>query len=147
MAKIEACTTIERPTDEVWTFMIDASNLPKWVPGNLEGKVTSEGPLGVGSMLLLKNSAWPKLVEFRITEYEPGRKTTMEVTTPQMIRGSVETFALENAEGRTKVDMTLDLKLNGFSSLLGPFVARSMRKEGEREVGNLKRIMESGSRS
>ena len=143
MAKIEASTTVDRPIEKVWNFMIDASNLPKWVPGNLEGRITSEGPIGMGATLQMKNSGWPKLVEFRVTEYEPGRKTTMEVTTPQMIKGSVETFTLENAEGKTKVNMTMDLKLNGLSSLVGPFVARTMKKEGQTEVGNLKRILES----
>jgi hypothetical protein len=100
----------------------------------------------MGTTLQMKNSASPKLVEFRITEFEPGRKSTMDVTTPQMMRGSRETFALENAEGKTRVNLTMDLKLHGFYTLVGPLVARSMRKGGETELGNLKRILESEAR-
>ena len=146
MAKIEASTTIERPSDEVWRFMTDVTKLPQWIPGLLEGKLTSEGPLGVGSTLQVKNSGRPNQIVFRVMEYEPGRKSTMEVTFPHMMSGSRETFALENAEGRTKVNLTLDLKLNGLYPLVGPFIVRSMRKEGETEVGNLKRIVESGNK-
>ena len=146
MAKIEASTTVDRPVEEVWNFMLDVSSLPKWIPGSLGGKVTSEGPIGMGTTLEMKNSASPKLVEFRITEFEPGRKSTMDVTTPQMMRGSRETFALENAEGKTRVNLTMDLKLHGFYTLVGPLVARSMRKGGETELGNLKRILESEAR-
>jgi len=147
VAKIVASTTIERPTDEVWSFMLDASNMPKWIPGFLEEKVTSAGPIGMGTTLQVKNSAWPHLVEFRITEYEPGRKSTMEVASPSMMKGSRETFALENAEGKTKLSLTMDMKLNGIYSLLGPFVGRSLRKGGETEVRNLKRTLESGIKS
>jgi len=143
MAKIAASTTIERPTDEVWKFMLDVSSLPKWIPGLLEGKVTSEGPIGIGTTLQVKNSAWPKQAEFRITEFEPGRKSVMEVTSPPMMKGTRETFALENAEGKTKLSLTLDMKLNGFYSLVGPFVVPSQRKIAETEIGNLKRVLES----
>ena len=147
MAKIMASTTIERPTDEVWKFLLDESNMPKWIPGLLEEKVTSAGPIGMGTTLQVKNKAWPHQFEFRITEFEPGRKSTMEVTSPHMVRGSIETFALENADGKTKLNLTFDLKLNGVYSLLGPFVVRSNRKAAETEVGNLKRVVESGSKS
>jgi len=147
VAKIVASTMIERPTNEVWNFMLDVSSLPKWIPGLLEGKVTSEGPIGMGTTLQVKNSAWPKLVEFRITEYEPGRKATMDITFPQAARGSRETFALENAEGKTKLNLTFDMKLNGLYSLVGPFVVPSQRKIAKTEVGNLKRVMESGAKS
>ena len=146
MAKIVASTTIERPTDEVWNFLLDAPSWKKWIPGLLEGKVTSEGPIGMGTTLQVKNKAWPHQFEFRITEFEPGRKSTMDVTSPHMVRGSRETFALENAEGKTKLSLTLDLKLHGFYSLVGPFVVPSQRKGGETEVGNLKRVLESGSK-
>ena len=147
MAKIVVGTTIERPADEVWKFMLDVPSLPKWIPGLLEGKVTSEGPIGVGTTLQVKNTAWPHQVEFRITEFEPGRKSVMDVTSPPMMKGTRETFALESAEGKTKLSLTLDLKLHGFYSLVGPFVVPSQRKGGETEVGNLKRVLESGSKS
>jgi len=143
MAKIEASTTIDRPAEKVWNFMLDVSSLPKWIPGLLEGKVTSEGPIGMGTTLQVKNSAWPKLVEFLITEYEPGRKATMDITFPHAARGSRETFVLENIEGKTKMSLTFDMKLNGLYSLVGPFVAPSQRKIAETEVGNLKRVLES----
>lgn len=147
MAKIVVSSTIERPTDEVWKFMLDASSWQKWIPGLLQGKVTSEGPIGMGTTLQVKNSAWPHSVEFRISEFEPGRKSVMEVTSPPMMKGTRETFTLENAEGKTKLNLTLDLKLHGFYSLVGPFVVPSQRKGGETEVGNLKRELESGSKS
>jgi uncharacterized membrane protein len=38
VAKIEASATVERPTDEVWRFVIDFPSGPKWDPDLLECK-------------------------------------------------------------------------------------------------------------
>jgi len=148
MVKIEASVMIDRPIEEVWKFAIDWAKGPQWDPGLLECKVTSEGPLGVGTTLQSKRTTrGAHLVVFRVTEYEPGRKLTAEMTYPQMMRGSSETYTLENAEGKTKVNVAWDMKLNGFYSLLGPLLARSTKKLCETQIGNLKRILESESQS
>jgi len=147
VAKIEASAMVERPTDEVWRFVIDFPNAPKVDPDLLECKVTSEGQLGVGTTLQSRRTTrGARLAVFRVTEYEPGRKLTAEVTSPKMMKGSRNTTTLENAEGKTKLNVAWDMKLNGFYSLLGPLLARSTKKLCETQVGNLKRILESEPR-
>ena len=150
MATIQMTTmaTIERPTDEVWKFVTDFPNGPKWDPGLIECKVTSEGPLGVGTTLQSKRKTrGANLIMWRVAEYEPGRKITAEVTAPQMIRGSRNTMTLEGSEGKTKFSVAWDMKLNGFYSLLRPFMASSVRKTAETQVGNAKRVLESEPKS
>jgi len=148
MAKIEASTTVDRPVDEVWRFAIDWAKGPQWDPGLIECKVTSEGPLGVGSTLQSKRTTrGAHLVVWRVAEYEPGRKLTAEVESPHLMEGSRQTIALENAEGKTKVNQTWDLKLNGFYSLLGPLLARSTKQTCETQLSNLKRVLESEAKS
>ena len=147
MAKIGASVVVDRPVDEVWRYSIDWTKGPQWDPGLLECKVTSEGPLGVGTTLQSRRTTrGARLAVFRVTEYEPGRKLTAEVTSPNMMKGSRNTTTLENAEGRTKLGIAWDMKLNGFYSLLGPLLARSTKKLCETQVGNLKRILESEPR-
>ena len=148
MAKITASTSIERPAEEVWKLAIDWSKGPQWDPGLVECRVTSEGPLGVGTTLRSKRTTRGlHLAEFRVTEYEPERRLTAEFTSPKMLRGSSETLTFQSAEGRTKVNLAWNLKLNGFYSLLGPFLAPSIKKGAETDLVNLKRILESGSKS
>lgn len=144
MAKIEASIVVDRPVEEVWRFVIDFPNAPKVDPGLIECKVTSEGPLGVGTTLQSRRTTrGANLIVWHVTEYEPGRKLTAEVTSPNMMKGSRNTTTLENAEGKTKLSVAWDLKLNGFYSLLRPFIAPSMRKLCETQVGNLKRVLET----
>ena len=50
MARFETSVTIDRPVEEVWKFITDLSNMPKW-SNILESKQTSPGPMGVGTMI------------------------------------------------------------------------------------------------
>ena len=144
MAKIEASTTVDRPVEDVWRAVIDFPNGPKWDPGLLECKVTSEGPLSVGSTVQSRRTTrGANLVVFRVTEYEPGRKFAAEVMSPRAMRGSRHMETLESVEGKTKYSIAWDLKVNGLYSLLGPLLARSSKKLAETQVGNLKRMVES----
>ena len=134
---------INRPVEDVWKFISDWSNAPKWMPSALEVKQTSAGPPGVGATL---ESRWQskRLSKgaSRVTEYEPGRKITLENTFPQMIRGSIQSFGLENVEGKTKLNSVWEMKISGFYRLIGPSLVRSLRKSNEVLVSNVKRILE-----
>jgi Polyketide cyclase / dehydrase and lipid transport len=148
LAKIGASVVVDRPVEVVWRLVIDFPNAPKVDPDLLECKVTSEGPLGVGTTVQSKRTTrGANLVVFHVTEYEPGRKVTAEVMSPNMMKGSRNTTTLENAEGKTKLSVAWDMKLNGFYSLLGPLLARSTKKLCETQVGNMKRILESEPQS
>jgi len=152
MAKIEASVVIDRPVEDVWKFISDWNNAPKWntwreARGLLEAKVTSEGPSGVGTTVQSRWSTRPHLAMSRIMEYEPGRKFTVEVTSPQMIRGTRESLSLENIEGRTKFNSAWELKFNGLFRLLGAFQIGRFRGFNEARIGNVKRILESEAKS
>jgi len=148
VAKIGASMMIDRPVDEVWRYSIDWSKGPQWDPGLVECKVTSEGPLGVGTTLQSKRTTrGAKLIDFRVAEYEPGRMLTAEVMSPHAMRGTRITQSLESVEGKTKVNIAWDMKLHGFYSLFGPLLAREANKGCETQVGNLKRVIESQAKS
>jgi len=144
MAKMEASVIIERPVEEVWKFVSDWSNAPKWMPTALEVKQTSAGPLGVGTTL---QSRWSGqfLVHSasRVTECEPGRKITLYNTSPQWMRGSTQSLSLENIGGKTKLNSIYEIKINGFYRLIGPLLLGRLRKGNEVSVSNVKRILES----
>jgi len=144
MAKMEASAIIERPVEEVWKFISDWSNAPKWMPGALEVKQTSAGPLGVGTTL---QSRWSSRLmahtASRVSEYEPGRKYTLWDTSPQWMRGSTQSLGLENVEGKTKLNSVFEMKINGFYRLVGPLLLGRLRKGNEVLVSNVKRILES----
>ena len=148
MAEFEASVVIDCPVEEVWKFISDWSNAPKWMPGALEVKQTSAGPLGVGTTL---QSRWSSRLmahtASRVSEYEPGRKITFWDTSPQWMRGSTQSLGLENIEGKTRLNSVWELKINGFYRLIGPFQVGNVRKFNEARISNVKHILESEARS
>ena len=142
MAKIEASIVVDRPAETVWKFMFDPSNAPKYDPDIISAKQTSDGPVAVGTTFEANRKKEGK-VSFRTVEYDPGRKLTWVVTSPRVMEGSKESIILEDIGGKTKVTNAWDLRLGGFYRLVGPFVARSMRKTAGAQANNIKRILET----
>ena len=144
MVKIEGSVMIDRPVEEVWKFISDISNLPKWEPAILEVRPTSAGPIGVGSTIEIrrKNMTIPQ----RITEYEPNRKFTFVVTSGPA-KGTTGTYSVEKIEEKTRITVSGDFKVNGIYKLVGPFITPSERREAVASLGNVKRILESEAKS
>jgi len=46
---LESSIVIRKAPDEVWSFLEDVSNVPKWDRGVASVRVTSPGPAGIGS--------------------------------------------------------------------------------------------------
>jgi carbon monoxide dehydrogenase subunit G len=138
--KIEASVVIDCTAKDVWNFMTDLSNTPKWDPGVLEVKQTSSGPLGLNATLESKHPK--RVMNERVVEYEPGQKFTLEFISGP-IKGTKVSYAMENADGKTRLTRSLDVKLNGFYKLAALFVGRSAQKERDAEINNVKRILES----
>jgi len=49
MTKVEHSVVINRPIEEVFSYVTDIGNWPQWNSGMLEGEHTSEGSMAVGT--------------------------------------------------------------------------------------------------
>ena len=49
MIRVETGVIVDRPSNEVFAFISNLENNPRWQAGMREAKVTSQGPLAVGS--------------------------------------------------------------------------------------------------
>ena len=146
MAKIEVNVVVDRPPETVWKFVFDPSNAPRYDPDITSAKQTSDGPVAVGTTFEANRKKEGK-VSFRTVEYDPGRRLTWVVTSPRAMEGSKESIVLEDIGGKTKLTNAWDLRLGGFYRLVGPFVARSLRKTAEAQASRIKRILESQAAS
>ncbi|MGW8252068.1 MAG: SRPBCC family protein [Anaerolineales bacterium] len=76
MINFENSIRIERPASEVFEFVADFENLPKWNYYVLKVEKISSGPAGVGTTYhqVRKNDQQ----RFAITEYQPHSQVTIE---------------------------------------------------------------------
>jgi len=146
VAKIETSIVIDRPAETVWKFVADPSNASKYDHDIISAKQTSDGPVAVGTTFE-ENRRKEGKSTFRTAEYDPGRSWTWVVTSPRAMEGSKMNIVVEDIGGKTKLTNTTELKLGGFYRLMGPFVARSLRKIQGAQANQVKRILETEATS
>jgi len=144
MTNAEASVMIDRPAEAVWSFVFaDLNRFAKCInPDVIESKQTSAGPIGVGATFHETRSKMPKAMDYRITEYEPNNRFTVEMISGP-IKGSVATEKVERMEGKTKFTEITAYRFSGLYKILQPFMAGKAQKETQDRVDRLKRAIES----
>ena len=144
MARIEASVVIYRPVEEVFAFVTDYETHQQWQSGIVEAKVTSDGPLGVGSQYTYVMQMLGRRVETagEITEHEPPRKHGWKATSAPfpVFQGG---FLFEPIEGGTRVTVLAEAEVGGFFKLAEPLAIRMVRRQLETPLVNLKDILEA----
>jgi uncharacterized membrane protein len=139
---MEARVVINRQVDEVFAYVADVGKWPQWYTGMLEGEQTSEGPMGVGSTFRGVNQFLGRRMEWtsEVTGYEPNRKIGQKITSGPM---SVEqSLTFEPVEGGTRFTLTGEGETGGLFKLAEPIVNRTMQRQMEGDLANLKDILE-----
>lgn len=141
MAKIENVVVIDRPTEAVWKFYTDLSNIPMLDSYIHEASQTTPGSFGMGSTFSLKMKDWSLVM--RVTQFEPGRKLTYEAVSPDSLKGSTDSYSFEPFEGKTRFVETMDVKTNGLYKLAGSFFGKRAKEDSSMRLDKLKRKLES----
>jgi uncharacterized protein YndB with AHSA1/START domain len=144
MVRIQDSTIIDRPVEEVWSFVSDPSNTPKWFQGTMEVRQRSEGPLVVGTTFeaVVHYRGRPLVFGARCTVLNQNKKLTWEFTSGPT-KGSKDTWWMEPMdEQSTRLTRVFDLSVSGTWRLIQPIIARGTKRAHEAEMHNVKRILE-----
>jgi uncharacterized protein YndB with AHSA1/START domain len=141
VATFENTVMIRRPTAEVFAFLADFENIPKWNHAIVETHKISEGPVGVGTMYQQVRSVPRRSDEhFEVTAYNPPRQVE--------IRGQIGPFpsrlsyALDAIPEGTRVTNAVELELRGPGRLLGPVAVPRVRDAVAANLQKLKELLE-----
>jgi uncharacterized membrane protein len=143
MATLEISIVINRPVEEVFAFVSNSENYPKWSSWSREVKITSAGPIGVGTTYRAVVTFLGRRIEGEIecTEYEPNRSYATKSTSGPFPAESRVTF--ERVEGGTRVTNTLVAEPGGFFKLAEPLLVSMIKRQFEANMANLKDLMET----
>jgi len=98
--EFENTIAIERPIDEVFAFLSDFENIPKWNYYVREVRQLSESPIGIGTTYHQLRKSDQQ--DFRIIEFEPN--TTVAVkTSPQSSPSFERRFTLYEEGDTTRI--------------------------------------------
>ncbi|TML23955.1 MAG: hypothetical protein E6G32_04820 [Actinobacteria bacterium] len=142
MPSAERTVTINRPLHEVFAFVADKENDPRWRPGVAEiERVSGEGAGAKYRQVMKGPGGRPIPADFEITNYDPGKRLAFRATAgPVRPEGG---FDFVEEGGATRVTFKLDAELKGMKKLMAPMVGKSMRNEVE-SLDRLKQILETG---
>lgn len=150
MIKLELKITINKPVDQVWDYLTDFRNTPKWDIGVLETRQTSQGPAGLGTTFqnigpfLGRNS----VREFKVTEYAPNKKVTVRLTnSTKLIQKAEVSYTFESTTSGTKITSIGYVELAPLFRLIQPLLFQRAKKDSEGDLNNLKHLLESNDGS
>ncbi|MGH8976147.1 MAG: SRPBCC family protein [Acidimicrobiia bacterium] len=145
MITVTADIDIDRPLPEVFAFLEDVENNPKWLRGMKSCTWTSEPPVGVGSTYDQRAVFLGKEIvsSFVVTEHEPRKRVTIKTTKssfPLTVTRTTEAVA----SGRTHVHETVEGDPRGFYRMAQPLLRLVVQRNVRRDYGHLKRLLETG---
>ena len=145
MVTIEGSTTIARPVADVFDFVADERNEPRYNPQMTRVVKLTPGPIGSGTRwsVTVDSRGRPTEMELEVTDYvRPLRLASTTTMAAAEIRGAL-TF--EPHPTGTLMRWTWDLQPKGAYRLLTPVFAPLGRRQEAAIWEGLKRVLEDGS--
>ena len=136
---------IDRPIEEVFAFLADGENDPKFSPRVLEIAKTTDGPPGVGTVYAstVKDAGMTTKREFRLTEFEPPTRIRWAETSKNIITAAEGGYDLAPDGDGTRVTIYNVLEGHGLGKLLAPVAVRAARKDADAFAGRIKAAVEA----
>ena len=140
MINFENTVTIRRPVEEVFAFVGNFENLPKWNYYVMDVQQVSQGSVGEGAVYHQVRQTDQQ--DFRVTEYKPNRQIAVETTSNSQPRFQ-RRFVFEPTEQGTKIIDTwkLDAGANPLVQWLGSLRVKAAVAEN---LDKLRELLETG---
>ena len=141
MATFENTVVIRRPIEDVFGFLADFENVPRWNDAIVKTHKVSQGPVGVGTIYQQVRSVPSRSEEhFEVTAYNPPRQLEL--------RGQLGPFpshlsyALDAVPEGTRITNAVELELRGPGRLLGRVAVPRVRDAVATNLRKLKELLE-----
>ncbi|WP_405867005.1 SRPBCC family protein [Streptomyces sp. NBC_01515] len=130
--QFEATAEVDRPVEEVFAFLAEGTNDPKFSPRVQKITKTPEGPTAVGTVFTstVKDAGMKTGRTFRITEFEAPHRIRWTETSKNTVTADEGGYDLEaTGPGTTKVRIFNVLEGHGIGKLLVGFALGAARKD------------------
>jgi uncharacterized membrane protein len=143
MIKHSNSIEIKAPVGEVFAFISNLENIPKWQSEVVNSRVLSSGPLQKGTrfeeVVTVMGKKMPTLCE--VTDYQPTKIFGFKSDSANMI-SYIGQFQFEPNGTGTKLTVDAAFSLKGFWRIMEPLFGMEVRKGIGDELKNVKSILE-----
>ena len=144
MFTYETTIFINRPQQEVFGFVSNPANNPKWQSNLISAELTSEGPMGIGSTISSVGRFLGREIEAtaEVTVWDPPNQFAFKLPKgPYPVEG---TNIVESKENGTQVTQRGTGEPGGFFKLAEGLVGKQVQKQIETNLSALKLFLEAG---
>jgi carbon monoxide dehydrogenase subunit G len=143
--RFEGSAVINRPIDEVFAFLADGTNDPKFSPRVLEIAKTTDGPPGVGTIYrsTVKDAGMKSTREFELTEFDPPRRIRWAERSKNIVTAAEGGYDLASEGDGTRLTIFNVLEGHGFGKLIAPLALRAARRDADAFAQRIKRAVEA----
>lgn len=144
MITFETSVSIDRPPEDVFRYVADGHNAPRWNSAVRDVKKITDGEVAVGAEYKMVRDLPTGRVEntYRVVEYEPPRVyaiRTLTGPTPFLYR-----YHFEPTQAGTRLRLLGQAELGWIAGLLGPLASGAVRRGVDANLQTLKRQLEVG---
>jgi uncharacterized protein YndB with AHSA1/START domain len=143
MVDVHGEITIDRPRDEVFDFVANEENEPRYNPQMRLIEKLTDGPIGVGTCFRAEMAGRGRVVPMTIefTEVDRPHRLAERVHMEAMDLTGGLTF--ESVDGATRMRWAWDLSPRGVLRFVSPLVAEMGRRRERKIWTSLKRLLEA----
>jgi hypothetical protein len=137
---------IDRPITEVFDFLADGTNDPRFSPRVQEIRKVTDGPVGVGTVFesTVKDAGMKTGRRFELTAFEPPTKIRWAERSTNTVTVPSGGYDLEQvSENQTKVTVHNTFEGHGFGKLIVGFAAKAAVKDAPAFAQRIKSAVEA----
>lgn len=140
-----ATVVINRPTADVFEYVMDVPHDAAWRTGIVEAAFTSDEPIGVGTTGFdrVEANGRDMVATWTVFEYEPGVLARWTLDSGP-IRG-IGGYICEQSGDGTSFTLEAHVKPGGWYRLLGPVFGMIGQRQNREDVRKLKAILEGAT--
>ena len=142
MVRFNTEVVINRPVEDVFSFVAQGENGPLWNSAVRQMMKTSEGPVGIGTEYWMSRQLPRGPVEntLQVVEYEPNKRYSIQITSaPTPFRYRYE-FGPRGSG--TRLSLSAEGALGGVADLLSPIASIAVKRGVEANFQTLKNFLE-----
>lgn len=143
MVDVNTEIIIQQPRETVANYAMEPDNAPDWYVNIDSSEWLTPKPLQLGSQIAFKAQFLGRSLAYvyEIIELIPNEKLVMRTADGPFLMETTYTWSVI-AEQSTKMTLRNRGEPKGFSKLFAPFMARMMRRANNKDLQNIKRILE-----
>jgi uncharacterized protein YndB with AHSA1/START domain len=138
----ETAVSIDRPVEEVFDYVSDPMNFPRWNSAVQAVRETSSGADDIGATYQMERELPSGRAENDLEVVEVNRPTLFVIRTTSGPTPFQYRYVLADEQGATLLQLAAEVELGGLAGALGPLASRAVKRGVDSNFADLKRILE-----